>query len=841
MAVRLRERGVAPGDRVGVRVPSGTVDLYIAILGVLAAGAAYVPVDADDPDERARLVFGEAEVRAVIGEGLRIKRGDHGPGGHSAGSKAAKAAAAATAATAAAAAISAQTTVASTGAQPPVPGAGPEPGPGPGPGPNPTTPPRPTPADDAWIIFTSGSTGKPKGVAVTHRNAAAFVDAEARLFLAGAAPSGPGDRVLAGLSVAFDASCEEMWLAWRHGAAWCRRRARWCAPAWTWVRGWWTAASRSCRPCRPWPRSGRPRRWTTSRLLIFGGEACPPELADAAGRPGAARCGTPTARPRPPSWRARRRSPGRARCGSGCRWTGWELRRRRPGRRAGGRWARLGELVIGGVGPGPLPGPGQRRREVRPAPSARLGARLPQRRPGARRARGPALRRAGPTSRSSSAAAGSSSARSTPRCGRCPASPGRPRRSARPAGGHQLLVGYVVPRRRSSTCTPPGSRCPPHPARRAGPPARRGGRPADAHLRQGRPGRPALAAARRGPAEAADYRRREPAPTRGWPVLGWTSSATPRATSSPTAAPAWRRPGWCSVAADPLPRGHRRATSTTTRRCPGSPAHAVDTDGPGDRAADRIARAAGAGRDHAGGADAPAAHRRRARWVIMLGRAEQPGGRPGRRRVSWWAVLAGCAGFRHPAGRIALAAGGARLLLRGRRTRRLSARRRHTCGSGAPSSSPSSSACGGGVQRPVAHPLRAGARRPDRRMTRPALDAAGNRHARLGEDASVEPEVDLSGYWIDGDRVRVGEIRSAPAPRSAPARTLLPGAKIGKNAQVAPGSAVAGSVPSGQRWAGVPAAGWARPASRRPGRRARAPGAGSRPTGCPRWSWASSR
>ena len=31
-------------------------------------------------------------------------------------------------------------------------------------------------------------------------------------------PIGPGDRVLAGLSVAFDASCEEMWLAWRHGA-----------------------------------------------------------------------------------------------------------------------------------------------------------------------------------------------------------------------------------------------------------------------------------------------------------------------------------------------------------------------------------------------------------------------------------------------------------------------------------------------------------------------------------------------------------------------------------------------------------------------------------------------
>jgi len=49
LADRLRDRGVGPGDRVGIRVPSGKADLYVAILGALAAGAAYVPVDADDP------------------------------------------------------------------------------------------------------------------------------------------------------------------------------------------------------------------------------------------------------------------------------------------------------------------------------------------------------------------------------------------------------------------------------------------------------------------------------------------------------------------------------------------------------------------------------------------------------------------------------------------------------------------------------------------------------------------------------------------------------------------------------------------------------------------------
>ena len=128
---------------------------------MLAAGAAYVPVDADDPDERAALVFGEAGGAAVLDSDDADPRHPAAPG--------------------------------STSAQPP------------------------QPDDDAWVIFTSGSTGVPKGVAVTHRSAAAFVDAEARLFLR-TRRSGPGDRVLAGLSVAFDASCEEMWLAWRHGA-----------------------------------------------------------------------------------------------------------------------------------------------------------------------------------------------------------------------------------------------------------------------------------------------------------------------------------------------------------------------------------------------------------------------------------------------------------------------------------------------------------------------------------------------------------------------------------------------------------------------------------------------
>lgn len=206
VADELAELGVGRGDKVGVRLPSGTTDLYIAIMATLLVGAAYVPVDADDPEERARLVFGEADVAVVIGADL---------------------------------AVTARR----------------------------TSPPRerqdPGAEDDAWVIFTSGSTGTPKGVAVTHRNAAAFVDAESRLFLQ-PAPLGPGDRVMAGLSVAFDASCEEMWLAWRYGGCLVQAPGPWSAAAWTWGRGWRRTGSRSSPRSRRWSRSGPTRHSSTS-------------------------------------------------------------------------------------------------------------------------------------------------------------------------------------------------------------------------------------------------------------------------------------------------------------------------------------------------------------------------------------------------------------------------------------------------------------------------------------------------------------------------------------------------------------------------------------------------
>jgi len=74
-----------------------------------------------------------------------------------------------------------------------------------------TSPAKPT--TPAYLIYTSGSTGKPKGVCIEHHNAVNFVESERRLF-----GLGNEHRVLQGFSTSFDASVEELWLAFATGS-----------------------------------------------------------------------------------------------------------------------------------------------------------------------------------------------------------------------------------------------------------------------------------------------------------------------------------------------------------------------------------------------------------------------------------------------------------------------------------------------------------------------------------------------------------------------------------------------------------------------------------------------
>jgi hypothetical protein len=178
-------------------------------------------------------------------------------------------------------------------------------------------------------------------------------------------PIGSGDRVMAGLSVAFDASCEEMWLAWADGACLFRARGRWCGAGWTSDRG--GSPSDHDRVDGPtlvalWP----PARWP----------AC---AADPRRRGVSARAGAH-------GWRSDgrevmehlrsdrgdrrrvRRPPGRdGPVRIGLPLDGWDLavscRERCRCRRRGGRADhRRGRAR-------PLPRPGEGRREVRPMPS----------------------------------------------------------------------------------------------------------------------------------------------------------------------------------------------------------------------------------------------------------------------------------------------------------------------------------------------------------------------------------------------------------------------------------------------------------------------------------------
>ncbi|HEX8927606.1 MAG TPA: Pls/PosA family non-ribosomal peptide synthetase, partial [Actinomycetota bacterium] len=174
--------------------------------------------------------------------------------------------------------------------------------------------------------------------------------------------------------------------------------------------------------------------------------------------------------------------------------------------------------------------------------------------------------------------------------------------------------------------------------------------------------------------------------------------------------------------------------------------------------------------------------------------------------VSWWWIAAGWVLLLSPAGRIAVAASGARLLLRGVRPGdyprgggvhlRLWAAERLAELTGA------TGVAGAGWMITYAKALGAKVGRDADLHSAPPVTGL----LKLGRGAAIEPEVDLSGYWVDGDIVRIGRVRVGAGARIGSRSTLMPGARIGKGAKIAAGSTVTGAVPANQRWSGSPAA-----------------------------------
>jgi non-ribosomal peptide synthetase-like protein len=173
--------------------------------------------------------------------------------------------------------------------------------------------------------------------------------------------------------------------------------------------------------------------------------------------------------------------------------------------------------------------------------------------------------------------------------------------------------------------------------------------------------------------------------------------------------------------------------------------------------------------------------------------------------VSWWWVLGGWLLTVSPVGRMGISALGARVLLAGVRPGthprggtvhlRLWAAQRLADGFGAVTAASApwvrlyARALGARVGRDV-----------DLHAVPPVTGMLV-----LGEGCAVEPEVDLSGCWVDGDVVHVGTVTVAARARVGARSILLPGARVGAGTDVAAGSVVTGATGRGEAWAGSPA------------------------------------
>ena len=73
LAYLLMEKGIQVGDRVGIHC-SRSVELVVAVLGVMKSGAAYVPIEPDYPERRRQFIAHDAQLSAILHQpSLRIE------------------------------------------------------------------------------------------------------------------------------------------------------------------------------------------------------------------------------------------------------------------------------------------------------------------------------------------------------------------------------------------------------------------------------------------------------------------------------------------------------------------------------------------------------------------------------------------------------------------------------------------------------------------------------------------------------------------------------------------------------------------------------------------------
>jgi len=161
----LLKRGITTGSCVGVWMPR-SVELHVAILGIVKAGATYVPMDREMPEDRVIIALSDIGATACFSDskiGLDIPILSVLP-----------------------IPATKETTIPYIECKP-----------------------------DSWayILYTSGSTGKPKGIPITHRQICHLIRSENSVLGVNSS-----DKVYQGFSVSFDMWCEETWISYLAGA-----------------------------------------------------------------------------------------------------------------------------------------------------------------------------------------------------------------------------------------------------------------------------------------------------------------------------------------------------------------------------------------------------------------------------------------------------------------------------------------------------------------------------------------------------------------------------------------------------------------------------------------------
>ncbi len=170
VAAYLVAAGVTRGDLVGVHLER-SVEMVAVLLGILRAGAAYVPLDPAFPRNRLQFMAEDAGLRLIVTDDERTQLTDKVP--H----------------------LCLATAGPSIQACPPL------------------TLPLPAPDDLAYVLYTSGSTGRPKGVEVSHRAFGNFL-----LSMQHEPGLTPEDRLLAVTTLSFDIAGLELFLPLVAGA-----------------------------------------------------------------------------------------------------------------------------------------------------------------------------------------------------------------------------------------------------------------------------------------------------------------------------------------------------------------------------------------------------------------------------------------------------------------------------------------------------------------------------------------------------------------------------------------------------------------------------------------------